>query len=68
MPAEQQERIFERFYRVPNDNMQLGTGLGLAIVAEQVAQLDGKIAVDSKLGFGTTIKIKFKGTSVSNRV
>ncbi len=48
--------------------MQLGTGLGLAIVAEQVAQLDGKIAVDSKLGFGTTIKIKFKGTSVSNRV
>ncbi|KRO10198.1 Signal transduction histidine kinase [Paucilactobacillus hokkaidonensis] len=68
IPAEQQERIFERFYRVPNDNMQLGTGLGLAIVAEQVAQLDGKIAVDSKLGFGTTIKIKFKGTSVSNRV
>ncbi|KIS02935.1 sensor histidine kinase [Paucilactobacillus wasatchensis] len=58
IPAEQQSRIFERFYRGQTSITSPGTGLGLAIVAEQVRQLDGNIEVESKLGFGTTMMVK----------
>lgn len=59
IPIEEQGRIFERFYRGQNGTTRPGTGLGLAIVAEQVHQLGGQTKVDSKVGFGTTMKIKF---------
>ena len=59
IPTNQQQRIFERFYRGDNGKTIPGTGLGLAIVAEQAAQLSGSINVTSELGVGTTIKIDF---------
>ena len=63
IPAEHQERIFERFYRVDKSHSKEigGTGLGLSIV-KHAAKLHGAaIQVDSIVGEGTAIKIHFTG-------
>lgn len=61
IPAEAQSRIFERFYRVDKSRSKAtgGTGLGLAIVKHIAVLHDGKIAVNSQPGQGTTIRITF---------
>lgn len=51
IPAEEIERIFERFAQVRGT--QGGTGLGLAICREIVHRLGGEIGVDSTLGKGS---------------
>lgn len=50
-----QNRIFERFYRVDKSRSLEtgGTGLGLAIVKETLDSLDGDIRIESNLGLGT---------------
>lgn len=50
-----QERIFERFYRVDRSRSLEtgGTGLGLAIVKETLDSLDGNLQVESNLGLGS---------------
>lgn len=56
IPPEQQERVFERFYRVDSSRSReiSGTGLGLSIV-KHIAQLyAGKAEVDSRPGEGST--------------
>lgn len=60
IPAEEQERIFDQFYRIPTHNAwhQGGTGLGLAIVKKRVEKLHGSISVASQSG-QTTFTIKF---------
>lgn len=58
MSAEQVEHIFEKFYRVNSSNAAIpGTGLGMTIVKYLVEAHRGRIAVESKLGAGTTIRI-----------
>ncbi|MCF2971261.1 GAF domain-containing protein [Synechococcus sp. Nb3U1] len=49
IPPEQQERIFEKFYRIPSGDpwKQGGTGLGLALIQRMVVQLQGSIRVSS---------------------
>lgn len=61
IPVEHQERVFERFYRVDKSRSKAtgGTGLGLAIVKHIVAIHEAEIDLDSEVGRGTTIKIKF---------
>lgn len=45
--AEQLQRIFEKFYRIPNRNSnQSGSGLGLPLVKKLVERLGGQIVVD----------------------
>ncbi len=62
IPKDQQERVFERFYRVDKSHSKQsgGTGLGLSIVKHAVQYHQGKIGVDSELGKGTTISIILK--------
>lgn len=50
---EHQERIFERFYRVPG-GQRSGAGLGLAIAREIVQRHGGAIGVESAVGAGST--------------
>ncbi|MCL2865822.1 MAG: ATP-binding protein [Lachnospiraceae bacterium] len=55
------ERIFERFYRVDKSHSKEsgGTGLGLSIVKHVAHLHNAKISVDSTLGHGTKIEIRF---------
>lgn len=61
IPQEDQERVFERFYRVDKSHSKAigGTGLGLSIVKHAAAYLGASIALQSKLGKGTTIQVSF---------
>ena len=55
IPPEEQERIFDRFYRGKEArHMAPGTGLGLAIVKEILALHDGFIELESEVGMGST--------------
>ena len=61
IPPEYQDRIFERFFRVDKSRSKAkgGTGLGLSIVKHAVALLGGSIHLESTVGKGTDITIKF---------
>lgn len=61
IPAEHQNRIFERFYRVDKSHSKEtgGTGLGLSIVKHAVAYHGGTIRLESKPQEGTTIIVEF---------
>ncbi|HEY1292409.1 MAG TPA: ATP-binding protein [Chloroflexota bacterium] len=56
IPAEVQERIFERFYRVGGSSAA-GTGLGLAIARGLVELHGGRLSVESTPGQGSTFVI-----------
>ena len=57
--AEHIPRLTERFYRVDtaSSRQQGGTGLGLAIVKHALNRHRGKIAIESELGQGTTVRV-----------
>lgn len=58
---DEQERIFERFYRVDKSRSKNlgGTGLGLSIVKHAVNQHHADIKVESQLGLGTKMTVTF---------
>jgi signal transduction histidine kinase len=55
---EDQEHLFERFFRAHNATNIQGTGLGLNIVAKYVEMLNGTIECESELEKGTLFMIK----------
>ena len=54
--------MFERFYRVDKSHSKMtgGTGLGLSIVKHGAALHHAKIEMQSALGEGTTITVRFE--------
>lgn len=61
IPKEDQDRVFERFYRVDKSHSKEigGTGLGLSIVKHAVGALKGCVILRSEEGNGTEICMKF---------
>lgn len=59
IPPEEQEKIFDRFYRLDDSRARDtgGTGLGLAIAKESVILHGGKIELSSEVGVGSTFSI-----------
>ena len=58
---EDQQNLFNRFYRASNAGQIQGTGLGLNIVKRYVKLMQGKITFESKLGQGSTFKLILDG-------
>ena len=72
IPADDQEHIFERFYRVDKARGRDtgGTGLGLSIVKQMVKMHGGSISVHSEPGKGSEFVVTFpqEGDAVKRRV
>ena len=60
IPAEEQPKIFDRFYRVDKSRSKTsgGTGLGLSIASLIAEQHDSKIQLASISGEGTTVTVR----------
>lgn len=69
IPKEDQERIFERFYRVDKSHSKEigGTGLGLSIVKHGVKTLNGRLWLNSEPGQGTEIIMEFPKHHMENK-
>lgn len=61
IPAEDHDRVFERFYRVDKSHSKAigGTGLGLSIVKHSAAYHHARIELESTPGVGTSIRLYF---------
>ncbi len=59
IPADKQELIFEDFYRAKDETTKniSGTGLGLPICKKIIAEIGGKITVESELGQGSCFHV-----------
>jgi two-component system sensor histidine kinase SenX3 len=60
IPRTEQERIFERFYRVDPARSRAtgGTGLGLSIVKHVAANHGGEVRLWSEVGVGSTFTLR----------
>jgi signal transduction histidine kinase len=61
IPEEARGSVFERFYRVNKSRSRKtgGTGLGLAIVKHTAMAFGAKITLESRLGEGTRVTVRF---------
>lgn len=68
IPAEEQSRIFQRFYRASNSEARdaNGTGLGLYIVKRIVEFHGGSVSFSSKARQGTTFTLRFPLVKLSD--
>lgn len=60
IPLAEQDRVFERFYRIDKDRSRQtgGTGLGLSIVRHVAEYHGGSVALDSTVGVGSTFTVR----------
>ncbi len=59
IPPEEQEKIFEPFYRVPKGSEKGGCGLGLYLVRNVIDGHGGRIEVLSEVGKGSRFRLYF---------
>ena len=61
IPPQDQQRVFERFYRVDKSHSKEigGTGLGLSIVKHGAVLHDARVELESTLGQGTKVRLVF---------
>lgn len=69
MSSEEQQHLFERFYRSARESVrrEAGTGLGMWITRELVTRMDGTIAVESIEGRGTKVQVRLPACQPSSR-
>jgi signal transduction histidine kinase len=60
IPSKYLPRVFEQFFRVPDQDTETGAGLGLAIVKEIVEAHGGTVGVESQEGKGSTFTFTLK--------
>ncbi|HKJ35598.1 MAG TPA: ATP-binding protein [Solirubrobacterales bacterium] len=60
IPAEERDRVFERFYRGSGSLEREGFGLGLAIAKRMIDVMGGEITVESEEGRGSKFTIRLK--------
>jgi signal transduction histidine kinase len=65
---EEQQKIYELFYRGQNIGAIAGTGLGLAVVKKCVELHQGKISITSEVGQGTTFTVQIPLTVAALQV
>jgi signal transduction histidine kinase len=58
IPEDEQERIFEPYFRASNSRGVHGTGLGLYVVGRYIASHGGTIDIRSALHVGTTVTVR----------
>jgi signal transduction histidine kinase len=60
IPAAEQQRVFEKFYRLDTDVSRAGggTGLGLYITRELVRRMGGTVSLESEPGVGSTFTVE----------
>ncbi len=68
IPLEEQDKLFERFFRssTATEHAIQGTGLGLSIARAIVERHDGTIGLDSAPGTGTTVRVSIPLRSPSS--
>ena len=65
--AEDQEKIFDAFYRGSTSKASSGTGLGLSVAKAAVERLGGSLTMESELGKGTRFHVELPGL-MKNRI
>ena len=58
IPADEQERVFERFQRASNATEKTGSGLGLSVVKLLVEGMGGTIGVSSRIDEGSCFTVR----------
>ena len=65
IPEEEQENLFQRFFRAKNAANIEGTGIGLNIVKRYVELMQGKVTFKSKLNQGSTFTVELPKNNVN---
>ena len=67
IPSQYLPRIFEQFFRVPDQSSESGAGLGLAIVKEIVEAHGGRVSADSSEGKGSTFSFTLRSADPTSK-